>query len=176
MSCRFFPLAACAALSLVAFRMSANTYYVAASGGSNDNDGLSLATAWADAWYAVDQAHDGDTIILGDGTHYFPSSTAENLLITNAITVKSVNGPTACRIRGYYWKTATATATRNRRVLNLNNGDAVFSGITIFSASMATRIISSSGSFVVSRCSAFPGAEMILVSRLSCRPANLISS
>ena len=134
MSRRFFSFAACAVLSLMASRMSANTYYVAASGGSNDNDGLSLATAWADAWYAVDQARDGDTIILGDGTHYFPSSTAENLLITNAITVKSVNGPTACRIRGYYWKTATATATRNRRVLNLNNGDAVFSGITIYGA------------------------------------------
>ena len=134
MAFRFTPMIAGAALFLAVAQVSATTYYVAASGGSNDNDGLSPETAWADVWHAVDQAEDDDTILLGDGTHYFPSSTAENLLVTNAITIQSLNGPTKCRIRGHYWKTATATARRDRRVLNLNHQDAVFAGITICDA------------------------------------------
>ena len=134
MARKILSFAACAVLSLVASKMSANTYYVATSGGSNDNDGLTPATAWADVWHAVDQASDHDTILLGDGTHYFPSATSENLLVTNAITIQSVNGPTACRIRGHYWKTASSTAQRGKRVLNLNHRDAVFAGITIYDA------------------------------------------
>ena len=101
MSCKFVPMMVGAALFLAAVPVSATTYYVAASGGSNDNDGLTPETAWADVWHAVDQAEDHDTILLGDGTHYFPSSTAENLLVTNAITIQSLNGPTKCRIRGH---------------------------------------------------------------------------
>ena len=49
-------------------------------------------------------------------------------------------------------------------------------GRTALTEAIATSIILSSGSAVVSRCSQSPGAEMIRVSRLSCRPANLMTS
>ena len=49
-------------------------------------------------------------------------------------------------------------------------------GSTACTEAMATSIIESSGSAVVSRCSQRPGAEMTRVTGLSWRPANLISS
>lgn len=51
------------------------TYYVAASGGSDSNDG-SFSTPWASLKHAVSHVHTGDTVFLLAGTHLINANVA----------------------------------------------------------------------------------------------------
>ncbi len=56
-------------LSLMAGGAYAATYYIAASGGNDSNNGTSTSTPWATFAYAIGQLSAGDTLTLMDGTY-----------------------------------------------------------------------------------------------------------
>lgn len=93
-----------------------NTYYVSPTGGNT-----APYNSWADAatniQTAVDQASDGDLILVDDGTYVLST----NVSITKGITVKSVNGYSASIVDG---NNAT-------RCFYINHPDAVLDGFTI---------------------------------------------
>lgn len=93
-----------------------NTYYVSPTGGN-----IAPYNSWADAatdiQTAVDQASDGDTVIVDDGTYVLST----NVSITKGITVKSVNGYLASIVDG----------DNTTRCFYINHADAVLDGFTI---------------------------------------------
>ncbi len=114
------------ALILVPRQAESATYYVDAA---RPNDG-GLATNWVTAkksiQAAVKLAVDGDTVIVtngvyASGTTVTPGSTLNNrVVITNAITVRSVNGPDVTVIEGSgtnFYNTSSAV-----RCVYMNNG------------------------------------------------------
>lgn len=72
-----------------------NTYYVSPTGGN-----IAPYSSWADAatniQTAVNQASDGDLILVDDGTYVLST----NVFITKGITVKSVNSYSASIVDG----------------------------------------------------------------------------
>ena len=84
---------------------SATSWYVAPSG-NNGNSGASWANAKATIQAGVNQAASGDTVWVSNGVYSTGGRTAnghtlENrVAITNAITVRSVNGPAVTAIVG----------------------------------------------------------------------------
>ena len=108
----------------------AATYYVAAEGGSNDNDGLTPETAFADAWHAVSVAGEGSEIILLDGTHYFPDATTKCLTVDKRLYIHSANGPDVTTIAAQYWN-GTKYVNNNWRVLYVANAQARVEGLTL---------------------------------------------
>ena len=71
---------------------SATDYYVA-TGGNNNDTGLSLSEAWATPSYAARQVQAGDTIYLADGTWYGEIVSFTNSGTSgNPITMKAYSG------------------------------------------------------------------------------------
>ncbi|MDY6966369.1 MAG: LamG-like jellyroll fold domain-containing protein [Halobacteriota archaeon] len=71
---------------------SGDVYYVSTTG-DNENNGLSIATAWETPSYAAQQAQAGDTIYLKDGTWYDEHVVFANSgTVGNPITMKAYNG------------------------------------------------------------------------------------
>ena len=66
--------------------LTAVTWYVAAEGGNDANDGLSTAMPFATIQRAIDAADYYDTVIVSDGVY-------EPVVCTKDISIKSVNGP-----------------------------------------------------------------------------------
>jgi hypothetical protein len=81
-------------------------YYADASRPDDSGDGLGWATAKRTIQAAVDLAADGDTVLVADGvygtgTRLTPGGLFMNrLVVTNAVTVRSVNGAAATVIEG----------------------------------------------------------------------------
>jgi hypothetical protein len=81
-------------------------YYVDASRPSDAGDGLSWATAKRTIQAAVDVARDGDTVLVTNGVYnsgvrVTPGHTLNNrVLVSRAVTVRSVNGPEVTIIEG----------------------------------------------------------------------------
>lgn len=125
----------CAAAGWAAISARAETYYVSKTG-SDTNSGAE-GSPFASVWKAVDAAVDGDTILVGDGTFYFPTSTNECITVSEALTIRSVNGLGSVEIRGQYLKDGTTPTARNRRVLRLNNAAALVSGLVLSTATSA---------------------------------------
>ena len=121
------------ALLFIACGANAATYYVDASRPDNAGAGTSWETAKKTIQAAVDVTSDGDTVIVTNGvyntgTTVTPGYTLKNrVVITKAITVRSVNGPDATVIEGSgtnYFGTSSAV-----RCAYMNNG--VLSGFTL---------------------------------------------
>lgn len=74
--------------------LAAQTWYVNAATGSDDNSGTSAALAFASIQRAIDGAGWGDKVIVNDGV--YGAITSTNLLLT----VESVNGPDKTAIDG----------------------------------------------------------------------------
>ena len=90
---RFSLLAACVACAAVSAR-AAQEWHVAAATGSDANDGLTAATAFATIQKAIDSAAWGDRILVDDGV--YGAITATNQLLT----IESVNGAEVTIIDG----------------------------------------------------------------------------
>ena len=76
----------------------ATTYHVATDG-SDANDGLSWATAKQTVAAAVALAVDGDTVVVGDGTHVIATNW---LTIDKGISLISTNGPSPAVLKAGY--------------------------------------------------------------------------
>ncbi len=81
------------------------TYYVSASSGSDMSDGLSWTQAKLTIQAAVNETMDGDTVIVSNGIYRQNGAKVSGLLtnrvaITQAITVRSANGPKETIIEG----------------------------------------------------------------------------
>ncbi len=104
------------ALGMTLAESVASTFYVSPEG----NHILPFA-GWADAanniQAAVDAAVDGDTVVVGDGAYYLTSE----IVVTNNITVKSLNGPAATIVDGQ----------RIVRCFNLMSSNPTVAGFTI---------------------------------------------
>lgn len=101
--------------------LAATTYYVATDG-LDSNDGLTWATAKKTVASAVALPVDGDTVIVGDGTHVIPTNW---LTIDKGIALISTNGPASAVLK------AGNAISNERSVLNVNHSDALVSGFTI---------------------------------------------
>ena len=99
----------------------AATYYVATDG-SDANDGLSWATAKQTVAAAVGVAVDGDTVLVGDGTHVVATTW---LAIDKGISLIGFNGPSAAVLKAGY------AVSNERGVLDVNHADALVAGFTI---------------------------------------------
>lgn len=110
----------------------AATYYLAASGGNNTNDGLTAGAALATLEYAVNtKAAAGDTIILLDGNHNDADSHVLTKNPASTITIQAQNAGAAHIVcsgsPGY--------------AVNLASGKLAFSGIVFDSGTNASAIL-----------------------------------
>ena len=82
--------------------LAATTWYVAATGGNDSNDGKSSTTALKTIQKAVQKASNGDTILVSDGS--YATVTLRDSRYQNDVyfqlTIKSVNGPFKTTIQG----------------------------------------------------------------------------
>jgi hypothetical protein len=108
------------ALCLTLHAARATDYFVAPSGNDASN-GLSWATAKATIQAAVNVATNGDTVRVTNGTF----SLASQVLVTNALTIVSVNGPDATIVRG-----PGGSANDANRCFTITNG-VTLDGFTI---------------------------------------------
>jgi hypothetical protein len=120
----------CAAGLLVALaRAQAATYYVAAANTNAVPPFSNWATAAAVIQDAVDAALDGDEIVVTNGVYQTGARVtygmSNRVAVTNAVTVRSVNGPDVTRIVGSGMGGVTAI-----RCVYLANG-AVLAGFTL---------------------------------------------
>ncbi len=128
-----FAIAICASLLFGGLLSNAATFYVDASRPSDAGDGRSWGTAKRTIQSAVDLATAGDTVLVtngvyNSGTAVTPGYSLKNrVVITNAITVASVNGAAVTLIDG---SGAAAYATTNAvRCVYMGNG--VLDGFTL---------------------------------------------
>ncbi len=96
----------------------ATTHYVSLSG-SNNSPYLTWANAATQIQWAVDSAVEGDTVLVSNGTYYLTNQ----ITITSAITVTSVNGKEVTLVDGNY------PAYSNR--VSYLSGNVVVDGFTI---------------------------------------------
>ncbi|MBU1734698.1 MAG: hypothetical protein KJ692_05605 [Verrucomicrobia bacterium] len=100
--------------------VAADTHYVSMPGGYGTNDTAGGYTNWEGAatqiQWAVTAAVDGDTVLVTNGTYYLTNQ----IVLTNSITLQSVNGPGFTFINGNYpaysnrclfWSNKTATVS-----------------------------------------------------------------
>lgn len=93
-------------VAVTATYSSIGSYYVDASRPDDTGDGRSWRTAKKTIQAAVDLAANGDIVLVNNGVYNTgarptPGYTLNNrLVITNAVTVRSVNGPTVTVIEG----------------------------------------------------------------------------
>ena len=80
--------------------------------------------AYSDIATAIGDAKDDDTVLVYDGTYVV----TEQIAVTNAITVKSVNGAAVTEVKRV--NVATGTAADVERCLYLANAEAVVDGFT----------------------------------------------
>ncbi|MFH1477701.1 MAG: hypothetical protein ABIH24_09475 [Verrucomicrobiota bacterium] len=102
----------------------ADTHYVSLSG---TNDSAGGYTNWAGAatqiQWAVTAAVNGDTVLVSNGTYYLTNE----IIVTNAITLQSVNGRDYTFIDGNY----PAYSNRCLYLSDTNTGIAIADGFTI---------------------------------------------
>lgn len=101
--------------------LGATTYHVATEG-LDANDGLTWATAKKTVAAAVALAVDGDTVVVGDGTHVIATNW---LTIDKGISLISTNGPSPAVLKAGY------SVSDQRGVLEVNHADALVAGFTI---------------------------------------------
>jgi hypothetical protein len=112
-----------AMLSLLgAVRVSAAVLYVNVAGNNPVSPFSSWATAATNIQDAVDAANTGDEVLVTNGVYQYGGrvdpldSNTNRLVVTNAITVESVNGPAATVIQGYQVPGTTIGTTAIRCV------------------------------------------------------------
>lgn len=110
-------------LMLARSLLGATEYFVRVDG-NDANDGLSWATARADIQSALDLAGDGDTVTVSNGTYLvdYPAPSYA-LVLTNDVTVRSVNGPAVTII--------DAGSVNERRVARVTADQAILNGFTL---------------------------------------------
>lgn len=137
MNSKAIPLAATAAAFLVALAASGSTiWHVAENGNDATGDG-SPGAPFATPGRALFFAADGDTVIVGDGTYF--NATACDIIVTNAVTLKSENGPASTILDGNaatvvganYIYGAQNGSSYYRWVMEVRNANAVVSGFTM---------------------------------------------
>ena len=96
----------CLVLSVMMSSAQAATYYVDASRPNDNGDGLTWTSAKQTIQAAVDLTIDSDTVLVTNGTYNIGSrvtpgyALTNRLVITNSITVQSINGPEVTAIEG----------------------------------------------------------------------------
>jgi hypothetical protein len=103
---RLRPFIVTALLIAVGFRVSAATHYVNQANPAPVSPYLDWSTAATTIQDAIDAATTGEEVIVADGIYSTGGRTVNGgstnrVVITNAITVRSLNGPAATTIRGY---------------------------------------------------------------------------
>ena len=83
------------AMSLTIFSAFAGKTIYVAVGGSDSNGGTGWDDAYLHVQYAVNQAAEGDEVLIGDGCFGFldKTTTPRILTVSKAITIRSLNGP-----------------------------------------------------------------------------------
>ncbi len=89
-------IAVCSCILLVSSAALADTHYVDIDNATASAPYTNWVTAATNIQDAVDVASEGDTALVADG-HYFLTS---EILVTNAITVQSINGPNTTIVDG----------------------------------------------------------------------------
>lgn len=104
-----------------AFMMTAETVFYVATNGNNSADGLSWGTAVSNVEVAVQRAGlCTGTVVIGNGNFAITSSWVQ---VTNAITIRSLNGPTNTSL--------DAADVLGRRLLYVSNSAARVFGLTL---------------------------------------------
>lgn len=121
-------------LLFLGFTASSATFYVDLNSPGPLAPYSDWSTAATNIQDAVDASSNGDVILVNDGLYQAGqrlatgTSTSNRLTITKAVTVQSVNGPSATIIKGF--QTATTNGTGAIRCVYLTN-NAVLSGFTL---------------------------------------------
>ncbi len=176
------------------FQVHASTYYVDASRPDDTGDGTSWEIAKKTIQAAVDLTLNGDTVLVTNGIYNSgvkatPGYTLNNrVVITNAITLKSVNGPdvtiiegsgtnffdTVSAIRCVYMKNGILSGFKLRYGATYASGDEQDSGGGVFvrwgssSSTIATNCI-------IQNCRAYSGGGADNVTLKDCRFENNVS-
>ena len=111
---RITVLALCLCVSVV--KSYGDTHYVSMDGG-NVSPYSSAANAATDIQNAINAAEDGDTVLVDDGVYFPPNQ----LVLTNDIILRSVNGP---------YKT-TIDGSNSHAVVSISEAEAILEGFTI---------------------------------------------
>ncbi|MBU0714967.1 MAG: hypothetical protein KJ964_06385 [Verrucomicrobia bacterium] len=113
---------------------AADTHYVSMPGGYGTNDTAGGYTNWEGAatqiQWAVTAAVDGDTVLVTNGTY----NLTNQIVVTNAITLQSVNGRDFTFINGNY----PAYSNRCMLLSDTNTGIAIVDGFTISNGYITT--------------------------------------
>jgi len=111
--------------------IQASDRYVATNG-TDTGDFLTWATASSNIQWAVDKALSAnDTVWVSNGTYVLTNQ----IVVTNAIILRSANGPTNTIINGGFVEGATG-ATTNNRCLYMSNTAALVHGFTFSNGAM----------------------------------------
>jgi hypothetical protein len=103
---------------LIATGVNANsTYYVSILSGDDIQDGLTWPTAKKTIQNAITAASSGDTVVVSNGVYYL----ASELVISNAVTLLGVGGPTNTIIDG----------SNACRCIRIENGEVKIEGFSI---------------------------------------------
>lgn len=120
--------------AMISFNAPAATYYVNVSNTAPVSPFTDWATAATNIQDAVDVSTDGDLILVTNGLYRTGGATAgqavtNRVAITNAVTVKSINGPVVTIIQGYQVPGITNGTAAVRCVYIATN--AILSGFTL---------------------------------------------
>lgn len=126
---RFQIMAICTALILLSCKsVFSDTYYVALDNPTPSAPYTSWETAANDIQTAVNEASDGDTVLVSDGVYYLK----KEISITNAIILSSVHGASSTIIDGTNSK--EGPYNEGGRCINLHNSMCELSGFTVRNA------------------------------------------